>query len=176
MKVYPSIMKIIILSIFCFTTSFATTQNYVFDLAKAKVTFYFHGEKVDGSLSGLKAIVNINKDKPELSSVSGTVDVSTIYTGIKMRDKHLRSKEYFDVGKYPSMSFKSTKVHKEGNLFSITGKIKIKEIERDEKFYLTISEGNLTFTGSINSADYGIMKKKKREDSKVDITITIPFL
>lgn len=169
-------MKLVFLSLFSLVTCFLAAQNYNLDLSKAKVTFYFHGEKVDGSLSGLKASVLINKDKPELSSISGTVDVSTINTGVKMRDKHLRSEEYFHVTKYPTMSFKSIKVQKDGNGFAITGKIKIKEVEREEKFDLSISGGKLTFKGSINSADYGIMKKKKRDDSKVDITIEIPFL
>jgi polyisoprenoid-binding protein YceI len=169
-------MKLLFISCLFLLSSLATAQSYNLDLAKAKVTFYFHGEKVDGSLSGLKASVNIDKDKPELSSIAGSVDVSTIDTGVKMRDKHLRSKEYFDVSKYPTMTFKSLSVKKDGNGFSISGKIKIKDIEREEKFNLSILGGKLIFKGTINSADYGIMKKKKRDDSKVDITIEIPFL
>ncbi len=151
-------------------------QKFNLDLSKATVKFYFHGEKVNGSVAGLKASVNINKDKPELSEISGTVDVSTLETGNKMRDKHLKSSDYFDAEKFPTMSFKAKSVVKDGEGFSIIGLIKIKAVEREEKFNLTISKGVLIFKGSINSADYGIMKKKKREDSEVDITIEIPFL
>jgi polyisoprenoid-binding protein YceI len=151
-------------------------QKFNLDLPKAKVTFYFHGEKVDGSVSGLKAAVLINKDKPELSEISGSVDVNTLETGNKMRDKHLKSSDYFHADKFPTMSFKAKSIVKDGEGYSVAGIIKIKDVEREEKFVLTISKGVLTFKGSINSADYGIMKKKKREDSQVDITIEIPFV
>lgn len=151
-------------------------QQFNLDLSKAKVSFYFHGEKVNGSLSGLKASVNINKDKPEQSEISGSVDVSTIETGNKMRDKHLKSNDYFDADKFPLMTFKSKGIKKENDNYVVTGILKIKDIEREEKFTLSISKGVLIFKGTMNSADYGIMKKKKREDSQVDITIEIPFI
>lgn len=154
----------------------AYTQQFNLDLSKAKVSFYFHGEKVNGSVAGLKATVNINKDKPELSEINGSVDVNTLETGNKMRDKHLKSKDYFEAEKFPTMSFKSKGVKKENDNFVIVGMLKIKDVEREEKFTLSISNGKLVFKGSMNSADYGIMKKKKREDSQVDITIEIPFI
>jgi polyisoprenoid-binding protein YceI len=164
----------VILSIVFSFSTFA--QKFNLDLSKATVTFYFHGEKVTGTIAGLKAAVNINKEKLELSEISGTVDVNTIDTGNKMRDKHLKSSDYFHSDKFPTISFKAKSVVKEGDGFLVIGLIKIKDVEREEKFNLTISKGVLTFKGSINSADYGIMKKKKREESQVDITIEIPFL
>ena len=151
-------------------------QQMNLDLAKAKVGFYFHGEKVHGSVSGLKATININKDKPEESIISGTVDVNTLETGNKIRDKHLKSKDYFEVATFPTMNFSSKRIAKEGSSYIVRGLLKIKDIEREEQFIMTIEKGVLIFKGTINSADYGIMKKKKREDSQVDITIEIPLL
>lgn len=157
-----------------YNLSFA--QQFNLDLGKAKVTFYFHGEKVNGSVAGLKASVNINKDKAELSEVSGSVDVNTLETGNKMRDKHLKSGDYFEADKFPVMTFKSKGIKKEGDNYVVMGLLKIRDVEREEKFILTISKGMLVFKGSMNSADYGIMKKKKREESQVDITIEIPLI
>ena len=74
------------------------------------------------------------------------------------------------------MTFKSKGIKKENDGYVVLGLVKIKDTEREEKFTLSISNGQLIFKGSINSADYGIMKKKKREDSQVDITIEIPFI
>ena len=164
---------------FFFVISAATLvfgQQYNLDLTKAKVSFFFHGEKVNGTMTGVKASVNINKDKPENSVITGTVDVKTIETGNKTRNKHLTSDEYFDVAKFPTISFKSIGVKKENDAFVVTGKFKIKNVEREEKLTLTITNGMLTFRASINSADYGIMKKKTRAESQVDITIEIPFV
>jgi polyisoprenoid-binding protein YceI len=169
-------MKTLVVLFTIVATSFSFGQKFNLDLTKATVKFYFHGEKVNGSVAGLKASVNINKEKPELSEISGTVDVNTLETGNKMRDKHLKSSDYFDAEKFPTMSFKAKSVAKDGEGFAITGLIKIKAIEREEKFSLSIVKGVLIFKGTINSADYGIMKKKKREDSQVDITIEIPFI
>lgn len=169
-------MKILIAGTLMLIGSLAYGQKFNLDLPKAKVSFYFHGEKVDGSVSGLKASVFINKEKPELSEISGTVDVNTMETGNKMRDKHLKSSDYFHADKFPTLSFKAKSIVKDGDGYLVSGLIKIKNIERDEKFILSISKGVLVFKGSINSADYGIMKKKKREESQVDITIEIPFL
>lgn len=152
------------------------SQQFNLVLSKAKVSFYFHGEKVNGSVTGLKATVNINKDKAELSEISGSVEVNTLETGNKMRDKHLKSNDYFDADKFPLMTFNSKGIKKEGENYVVQGLLKIKDIEREEKFSLSISKGILIFKGTMNSADYGIMKKKKREDSRVDITIEIPFI
>lgn len=154
----------------------AFDQNFNLNLERAKVSFCFRGEKVNGSLSGLKATVNINKDKAELSEISGSVEVNTLETGNKMRDKHLKSNDYFDTDKFPLMTFNSKGIKKEGENYVVQGLLKIKDIEREEKFSLSISKGILIFKGTMNSADYGIMKKKKREDSRVDITIEIPFI
>ena len=167
--------SITFLVLFCASFS-GFGQVFNLDLSKSKVSFYFHGEKVNGSVSGLKAKVNINKDKPELSEISGSVDVNTLETGNKMRDKHLKSKDYFEAEKFPVMTFKSKGIKKENDGYVVLGLVKIKDTEREEKFTLSISNGQLIFKGSINSADYGIMKKKKREDSQVDITIEIPFI
>jgi polyisoprenoid-binding protein YceI len=169
MKLYTTILFFGILNL-------VHGQQFNLDLAKSKISFYFHGEKVNGSLSGLKASVNINKEKTESSEISGSVDVNTLETGNKMRDKHLKSKDFFEADKFPLMTFKSKGVKKDGESLVVTGLIKIRDIEREEKFILSFGKGVLIFKGSINSADYGIMKKKKREDSQVDITIEIPFI
>jgi len=169
-------MRVAVSFVFLFCSFLGYAQQFNLDLSKAKVSFYFHGEKVNGSVAGLKASVNINKDKPELSEISGSVDVSTLETGNKMRDKHLKSKDYFEAEKFPLMTFKSKGIKKENDSYVVVGLLKIKDIEREEKFTLSISNGKLVFKGTMNSADYGIMKKKKREDSQVDITIEIPFI
>jgi polyisoprenoid-binding protein YceI len=65
------------------------------------------------------------------SSVEAAIDASGIYTGIKKRDDHLRSPEYFDVEKYPLITFKSDEVEAiGGNRFRVTGDLTIHGITR----------------------------------------------
>lgn len=171
-------MKSSVLFVFAFFLSsiFGFSQDLKIDISKATVKFYFHGDKVDGTLSGFKGNIKFDPNNPQSASISGSVDVSTMDTKIKNRDKHLKSADFFEVEKYPKMTFNASSVKKDGEVYVVFGKLTIKDVTRDEKFKLSLSKGTVKFTSTINSADYGIMKKKNRDDSVVDITIEIPLL
>lgn len=169
-------MKTIILSLFIAVFSqciFAQSLNLVNE--DATVTFYFHGDEVEGSVGGFKSSITFDPSNPQAAKFKGSVDVSTIDTGIKMRDKHLTSKDYFEADTYPKMTFESTSVILENDKIIIKGNLKIKSTTREETFILTMKDGKLVLTSSINTADYDVMKKNKREKTQVDITITLPF-
>jgi polyisoprenoid-binding protein YceI len=154
----------------------STAQEVNIDASKAKVSFYFHGDKVNGSLGGFRATISFNPEEPERAEISGSVDANTMQTGIKGRDKHLISEDFFHAEKYPKMRFTASSVEKADGFYLVKGKLTIKDVSRDERFKLYIKEGKMLLKASINSADYGIMAKKNRDDSKVDITIEIPLL
>ncbi len=65
--------------------------------------------KVRGRFGGVSGDINI-ADPVEESSVDVTIDASTIDTGTPDRDAHLRSPDFFDVEKYPTLKFRSTEV------------------------------------------------------------------
>ncbi|WP_370899430.1 YceI family protein [Chryseobacterium gossypii] len=61
-----------------------------------------------------------------------TVDVNSINTGVEMRDKHLKSADFFDVEKYPSMKFESISLTKEkNNTYTLKGKLTIKDVTKE---------------------------------------------
>jgi len=155
---------------------FGFSQELKIDVSKATVKFYFHGDKVDGTLSGFTGKIKFDPNNPQSASISGSVDVSTMDTKIKNRDNHLKSADFFEVEKYPKMTFNASSVKKEGDDYIVIGKLTIKDVTREERFKLSTTKGGVKFTSTINSADYGIMKKKNRDDSVVDITIEIPLL
>ena len=168
--------QLILFAALCCYSLVSFSQSIKIDQTNAKVTFYFHGDKVDGTVAGFKGAIQFDPSKPESASISGSVDAATLNTGNKARDKHLKSGDFFEVEKYPTMRFKASSVKKENDDFVLVGKMTIKDVTREEKFSMSIQNGSLIFKSTINSADYGIMKKKKREDSIVDITIVIPIL
>lgn len=151
-------------------------QELKLDASKAKVSFYFHGDKVNGTVDNFSATFKFNPEDPSKAEISGTVDANTIQTGIKGRDKHLISEDFFHAEKYPKMKFSASSVEKVEGYFVVKGKMTIKDVTREERFKLYMKDGKMILKSTINSADYGIMKKKKREDSQVDITIEIPLL
>jgi polyisoprenoid-binding protein YceI len=157
-----------------FTLSSALTQEISINSSDATVAFYFHGDKVDGSVEGFKSTFRLDLNNLSNSKIRGSVDVSTLKTGIKMRDKHLQSDDFFDAEKYPKMSFESTSIIDKGDFISVEGMMQIKDVKRKEVFKLTMKDGYLELFSQINSADYGVMEKKDRNKTKVDITIKIP--
>ncbi|MCC5924295.1 MAG: YceI family protein [Crocinitomicaceae bacterium] len=168
-------MKNLFLSIFILcNVCFTYAQNLKFNLQKAEVGFYFHGDKVNGSLSGLTADIQINLSDLTQTKVKGAVDVTTIKTGISMRDKHLISSDFFDAKAHPKMTFVSKAIEVKDDILYIEGLLTIKATTRKETFQLSIKDGEIVFTGRINTADYDVMTKKNRAKTEVDITINIP--
>jgi polyisoprenoid-binding protein YceI len=67
-----------------------------------------------GKFTKFSGKVDVNREHPENSSVTTQIDVRSIDTRIKKRDDHLRSAEFFNVEKYPQMTFKSRSVKQTG--------------------------------------------------------------
>jgi polyisoprenoid-binding protein YceI len=77
---------------------------------------------VRGDFSKLGGTVQVDDADLAKSSVEATVDVATVNTREPGRDKHLRSPDFFDVAKFPTMTFKSTSVKKKGkNRLTVMG-------------------------------------------------------
>lgn len=65
---------------------------------------------VQGSFKDFSGAIEYEPGKPETWKVEAIVQAASIYTNQEMRDKHLRSPDFFDVEKYPTLTFKSTSV------------------------------------------------------------------
>lgn len=74
-------------------------------------------------------VVLDDKD-PTRSSVEATIDVASVDTRIQKRDDDLRSPNFFDVARYPTITFRSTRVEKAGDGLKVTGDLTIKGVTR----------------------------------------------
>lgn len=70
---------------------------------------------VKGTFGKLQGTVQVDDQDITRSSVNVTIDTASIDTGVAKRDTHLRSPDFLDVAKYPTMTFVSTKVARNGN-------------------------------------------------------------
>ena len=86
---------------------------------------------VRGQFGGVKGNIVYDPKNPAASTVEATIDCTTVNTGEPKRDADLRSAEFFDVKKYPVMTFKSKSVEVEGaGKLRMTGDLTINAITR----------------------------------------------
>ncbi len=170
-------MKKTLLSLFLVITgvTFAFAQNTV---TRSAISFKIKnlGINTGGSLGGLKATVKFDPANLVASTIEAAVDVSTINTDNSTRDEHLRSDNFFDVTRYPTISLKSISIkHKSGNnyagQFNLTIKDKTKPVQIP--FSLTDKGNSLAFSGTfkINRLDYGVGTNSLTLSDEVTIII-----
>ena len=76
---------------------------------------------VHGTFSKPSGIIKLDEKDMTKSSVEASVNTSTVNTNEEARDKHLQTAEFFDVQKYPTITFKSTSVASSGGKLTLTG-------------------------------------------------------
>ena len=91
-------------------------ETYRFDPSGSMIGFSVHQflGTTQGKFTKFNGKIDVNREHPENSSVTARIDVRSIDTRIKKRDDHLRSAEFFNVDKYPQITFKSRSVKQTG--------------------------------------------------------------
>ena len=96
----------------------SATANETFKFDASHSTIGFRVQQFLGATNGkftrFSGSIDIDRQHPESSSVLARIQVSSIDTGIKKRDDHLRSPEFFNVAKFPEITFKSRSVKQTG--------------------------------------------------------------
>jgi polyisoprenoid-binding protein YceI len=136
---------------------------------------------VKGSFEKFTGVVDINDKDITKSKVEVTIDTSSINTNVQKRDEHLRSADFFDVARYPTMTFVSKKVAKAGkDNLKVTGDLTLHGVTREvvldvEPLALESKDpwGNLrrgtTATTKINRKDFGLVWNKALETGGVAV-------
>jgi polyisoprenoid-binding protein YceI len=98
--------------------AFAAPNTWNVDATHSQVGFsvkHLVISNIRGEFSKYEGRLALDEADVTKSTVEATIDVNSIDTRVADRDTHLKSPEFFDVAKYPSMTFKSTKVSKVGS-------------------------------------------------------------
>lgn len=123
--------------------------------------------EVPGFFRDFTGTVNFDSKDVSKSSVEFKAMVTSVDTGVAGRDAHLRRADFFEVEKFPELTFKSTKVEKKGNGWIVTGDLTMKGVTKSVVIPFEISgwvpatERSTTKMGivgetTINRRDYGV--------------------
>ena len=121
--------------------------------------------KVRGRFDKFEGTI-VTAENPLQSSVTATVDLSSVNTGEPNRDNHIRSADFFEVESHPTMTFQSTGIRPEGDHFLLDGDLTIRGNTRPVTLVLEINgfgpdpfggtRAGFSAIGEINRNDWGV--------------------
>jgi len=149
---------------------------------------------VRGEFHGVNGTVVVDDSDIAKSSVQVTIDATTVDTREPDRDKHLKSPDFFDVAKYPTITFNSTKVENAGNgKLKVTGDLTIRGVTKTVVLEVSnpkapikdpwgLQRTAVSGTTKLNRQDFGVAWNKTLDaggvvvSDNVDITLDIEMI
>ncbi len=143
---------------------------------------------VKGEFTRVGGRVLFDPNNPESLSAEATIDVSTINTREPDRDNHLKSPDFFDVAKYPTLTFKSKRALAGSDGLKVTGDLTIHGVTREVTLDVEgptppvkdpwgFTRVGASATAKINRKDFGLIWNQALETGGVlvgdDVRITL---
>jgi polyisoprenoid-binding protein YceI len=138
---------------------------------------------VRGTFTKLNGTARYDAADPKNNSVEVTIDTASVDTRVEMRDNDLRSDHFFDAQKFPTMTFRSTKIESAGtNKVKITGDLTIRGIAKPVTLDVDgpskpVNDGQghlhmgVSATGTVNRTDFGMTGYQGMVGNEVILTI-----
>jgi polyisoprenoid-binding protein YceI len=182
---------IVVFFIILVMTTLGTSQTeWKFDKVHSSVSFSIKHmviSNVSGSFKDFSIVLKSEKEDFSDATVESTIQVASISTDNDYRDKHLKSDDFFNAEKFPTIKFKSTKFEKLGdNKYKITGDLTMRDVTK-EVIFDAVLEGTLKTdkgllsawkaTTTVNRFDYNLKWNKTIETGGLmvgqDVTVTL---
>ncbi len=155
-------------------------DTYQFDQAHTTVAFQVRHifTMLGGKFQEFSGTINVDRAKPEASSVEFTINADSIFTNEPKRDAHLKSPDFFDVARYPTITFKSTSVKSNGkDGWLVTGDLTMRGVTKQVTLPVSfLGEGKdpwgnekmgFETSATLNRQDYGISWNKTLDQGGV---------
>jgi|SRR5208283_833666 len=104
----------------------AQTSTWVSDPNHSEIGFsisHMSVSKIHGQFGAVNATIVYNEADATKSTVTATIGVATVDTGVDARNNHLKTADFFDVANLPTATFTSTSVAKNGGKLSVSGNL-----------------------------------------------------
>ncbi|MHC1730275.1 MAG: YceI family protein [Syntrophobacteraceae bacterium] len=154
-------------AVFLLLSSVHAADNYKIDPAHTSLTFsvrHMGINNVKGHFDEFSGSIVL--DKGEIKEANGTIQVKSINTGVKQRDDHLRTPDFFDAATYPVITFKTKKVEKSGDTTVLVADYTMRGVTKELRLPVKMSgpikdpQGNIRIgleaKTNLNRKDYGI--------------------
>jgi len=152
----------------------ATSRPYPIDNNHSTVGF---SVPILGGLSQVKGkftdfTITLNNDEKDItkSSVNVTIKATSVDTGIDGRDRHLRSADFFDVEKFPEITFKSERIEKKGKQFIAHGPLTMHGVTKQIALPFTVTGTSKNPTTNKFSVGYSAQMVLNRRDYGINYT------
>ena len=142
-------------------------ESYKFEPSGSKIGFsvrQFLGT-TQGKFTNFSGSIEVDREHPENSSVTAQIEARSIDTQIKKRDDHLRSAEFFDVQKFPRITFKSRSVKRTGpQSGDILGDLTMHDVTKPVTLNVVVNKVGQNPLDRIDSAGFSARGTLKRSD------------
>lgn len=140
--------------------------------------------QVTGKFNDFAITLNVDEKDVTKSSVSVVIKATSIDTGIERRDNHLRNADFFDVEKYPEITFKSERIEKKGKQFIAHGPLTMHGVTKQIALPFTVTgtfknpTNNKMVVGYsakmvLNRRDFGINYSRQDSPTFIGDNITV---
>jgi len=144
-------------------------NTWIIDVSHSEIGFkvkHLMVSTVRGQFTKFGGNITSPEDDLTKAEISFSAEASSINTHNEMRDNHLKSPDFFDVAKFPTMTFKSTKITKKGDSdFEVAGEFTMHGIKKEITFDAVFNgitntdKGRIMgfgISGSLNRKDFGL--------------------
>jgi polyisoprenoid-binding protein YceI len=169
----------------------AQTQTWYLDPPHSSAQFSVRHMGISTIRGTFNKVNGVVVDSPDLSkaSVNVTIDASSVDTRVEMRDKDLRSDHFFDVVKYPTITFQSKKVESAGaGKLKVTGDLTIHGVTKETVLDVDgpttppvkdprgNSRRGVSATTTINRADFGMTFDSPMVGDQIGIQLDVELV
>jgi polyisoprenoid-binding protein YceI len=148
------------------TVTAPSRTQWAIDAAHSNVEFSIRHlmiATVKGRFADVQGSVVFDESDPSHTVVDVTISAASIDTRMPQRDEHLRSADFFDVEKFPTLTFKSREVKQRGDMLQLVGDLTIRGTKREVELEVT-SNGRQTDPWGGERAGFEAVGKIKRSD------------
>ncbi len=171
-------------------TAAPVTESWTIDKSHSTAEFKVRHlmANVGGRFNDFDAVIHLDRTNAANSSVEFNIQATSIDTGNKNRDEHLRSPDFFDVAKFPTISFKSVSIKERSkDLYDVTGDLTMHGVTKRITLpvqFLGFGRGpggsekaGFEITTTLNRKDFGVVWNRNLDEGGVllgdDVKVTI---